>query len=106
MLYVHAELELSYAGLPKFMAAAPVLREAAESHGWVLENALVASTGRLNTVIHLWRVRDTVHYFEVLEKLAAHPRIGEIYAALCDSVVNETIRFLAPTAYAPAGAEQ
>lgn len=106
MLYVLAELELSYAGLPTFMAAAPILREAAEAQGWVLENALVTATGRVNTVIHLWQIRDSAHYFEVIEQLAAHPRIGEIYAALCAAVVNETIRFLSPAAYAPAGAAQ
>lgn len=100
-MYLHATLELSYAGLPKFLAVAPTLKQIVEQEGWVLVTALIQQTGRFNTVIHIWRIRDANHYSEVLAKLRAHPKFTQIYAVLCEAVDEERLVFALPTDYAP-----
>jgi hypothetical protein len=101
VMYLHATLELSYAGLPKFLAMAPTLRRILEQEGWVLVNALVQVTGRLNTVIHIWRLRDANHYSEVVAKLRAHPDFPEIHRVLCEAVDEERLLFATAADYAP-----
>ena len=90
-MYLHATLKLSYAGMGKFLAMAPRLKAAVESEGWVLVNGLIFQTGRFNTVVHIWKVRDMNHYYETIQKLQQRAEFGEIYAVLCESVVEETL---------------
>jgi hypothetical protein len=101
-VYLHATLKLSYAGVGKFLAMAPRLKALVEADGWVLVNALLLQTGRFNTVIHIWRVRDMNHYHETIEKLKRHPDFDYIIGVLAESVVEETLAFAERTAYAPA----
>lgn len=100
-MYLHATLKLSYAGIGKFLHMAPRLKALVEADGWVMVNALLLQTGRFNTVIHIWRVRDMNHYVETIKKLRLHPDFEQIAAVLAESVVEETLAFAEPTAYAP-----
>ncbi|MCB5945637.1 NIPSNAP family protein [Acidocella sp. KAb 2-4] len=99
-MYLHATLELSYAGVGPFLAMAPKLKAIVEADGWKLEQALLLQNGRLNTVIHIWRLRDMNHYQETLAKLPTHPQFAEIWQTLCEAVVKETVVFAEATPYA------
>lgn len=92
-VFLHVTLEVEAAGLADFSAtmaqAVPIL----EAQGWRLAAALVQRTGRLNTVIDLWELRDFNHFDEGLQTLVAHPRFAEIKAGLDRTVKSETIVF-------------
>ena len=98
-MFLHATLELSYAGVPKFLAISPRLKAIVEAEGWTLVNGLLFQTGRLNTVVHVWRLRDMNHYHEVVAKLRAHPEFPEIYRVLCEAVVDEQLAFAESVPY-------
>jgi len=98
-MYMLATLKLSYAGVGTFLAIAPKVKAIAEQEGWVLVKALISQTSRLNTITHLWEIRDMNHYHEVLGKLQTHPDFAEILAALAASVEEETISFGVETPY-------
>lgn len=98
-MYMIATLKLSYAGVGKFLEIAPKVKAIAEQEGWVLVKALLSQTSRLNTVTHVWKIKDMNHYQEVLVKLQAHDDFPEILAVLAESVDEETIAFADETHY-------
>ncbi|MFA5523790.1 MAG: NIPSNAP family protein [Tissierellales bacterium] len=98
-MYMLATLKLSYAGVGTFLAIAPKVKAIVEKEGWVLEKALISQASRLNTVTHLWKIRDMNHYHEGLEKIQVHPDFPEILAALSASVDEEIISFGVDTPY-------
>ncbi|MFA5632722.1 MAG: hypothetical protein WC997_14525 [Porticoccaceae bacterium] len=98
-MYVHATLELNYAGVGDFLAMAPKLKGLCEEEGWKMVLGLLQQTGRFNTVIHIWKVRDMNHYHEVVQKLYSHPEIGGIFAVLAKAVEKETVVFADTTPY-------
>lgn len=101
-MYLIATLELSYGGVADFLRIAPLVREAMESRGCKMLNAMMQGVGRLNTIVHLWDIPSANHYFEAVEGLKADPRFPEIIQALANAVVNETLVFAEDTPYAPA----
>ncbi|MET0546000.1 MAG: NIPSNAP family protein [Caulobacterales bacterium] len=100
-MYLHATLEVSYEGAMDFMAVAPKVRALMEANGVKMLYALMQDTGRLNTFVHIWKLRDANHYYEAVNALKAHESFPEIFAGLGKSVVNETLVFASDAPYAP-----
>jgi NIPSNAP len=92
-VYMHVTLEVRGDGLHRFMTemakALPVL----EGAGWVLTGAFVQRSGRLNTVIDLWELRDMNHYQDALGALAGWSGFGAFKQMLDECVLSETIVF-------------
>ena len=98
-VYLHVTLEVKASGLARFNAvmaeAVPIL----ESEGWVLFAALVQRTGRLNTVIDVWRLDGFDHFDAGFQAFIAHPRFAAIKAVLDETVLSETIVFASAAPY-------
>lgn len=97
-VYLHVTLEVKASGLARFNAvmaeAVPIL----ESEGWVLFAALVQRTGRLNTVIDVWRLDGFDDFDAGLQAFIAHPRFAAIKAVLAASSAR-TIVFASAAPY-------
>lgn len=100
-MYLIAKLELSYGGVQTFLDIAPRVRAEMEARGCTMIHAFMQDTGRLNTFIHIWQMKDANTYMDAVASLRASDGIGEIFAALSESVVNETLTFASALPYGP-----
>jgi hypothetical protein len=100
-MYVHATLELSYGGVNKFLAIAPRVKALMEAQGVKMVQGMIFTVGRLNTVVHIWKMRDMNHWNEALGALQKHPDFPEIWAALSESVVDEKLAFAVAAPHFP-----
>lgn len=99
-VHLHVTLEVKAAGLPAFCEVMGEAVEILEERGWKLAGAFVQRTGRLNTVIDLWRLDDMNHFDTGLKAFLAHPRFAAIKAVLDETVISETIVFADEAPYA------
>lgn len=100
-MYVHATLELSYGGVTQFLAIAPRVKALVEAKGVKMVQGLLFTTGRLNTVVHIWKARDMNHWHDTISSLQTHPDFPEIWAALSASVVDEKLAFAVAAPHFP-----
>ncbi len=91
--FIHVTIEVKASGLAKFLDTMAEVTPLLEGWGWRLHGAFVQRTGRLNTVIDIWELRDFSQFDEVLKKFAAHPRFRAIKAILDETVISEAIVF-------------
>lgn len=98
-IHLQATLEIEAAGFERFVAtmarAVPIL----ESVGWKLDGAFMHCTGRLNSVVDLWRLEDYNHYERGMQALMNHADFPQIRQALAETVRNETLVFMQRLAY-------
>lgn len=92
-VYLHVTLEVEAAGMSRFLGAMGEITPILESEGWRLAGAFVQRSGRLQTVIDLWELRDFNHYDAALKALMAHARFPEFAQVLAQTVRNETVVF-------------
>ncbi len=98
-VYMHVTLEVKGAGLQRFLAAMADAKPVLESAGWELVGAFVQGTGRLNTVIDLWRLRDMNHYQDAMATVREWSGFPAFKQALDECVLSETIVFAAKASY-------
>jgi hypothetical protein len=92
-VFLHVTMDVEAAGMGRFLAVMAEITPILEGQGWRLAGAFLQRTGRLNTVIDLWELRDFNHYDEALKQLTAHPRFPELAKTLAETVRNETVVF-------------
>jgi len=92
-VFLHVTLEVEAAGMARFLTAMGEITPILEGEGWRLAGAFVQRSGRLNTVIDLWELRDLNHYDEALKSLTSHARFPEFAQVLAQTVRNETVVF-------------
>lgn len=92
-VFLHVTLEVEGAGMARFLGAMGEITPILEAEGWRLAGAFVQRSGRLNTVIDLWELRDFNHYDAALQALMANPRFPEFAQTLAQTVRNETVIF-------------
>ena len=61
---------------------------------------LMFQTGRLNTLVHIWSIRDMNHFSEGIAGLKKPPDFPELFPILCESVVDERVSFAEDASYA------
>jgi hypothetical protein len=93
-LNMQSTLEVEANGLARFIALMGEMVPILEGVGWKLEGAFMQTSGRLNTVVDLWRLDDYNHYGRGLEVLMAHPEFPRFSQVLGEVVRNETVVFL------------
>ncbi|MGZ5937265.1 MAG: NIPSNAP family protein [Rhizomicrobium sp.] len=92
-VFVHVTLEVKAAGVARFVEAMGEIVPLLEGWGWKLSGAFMQRTGKLNTIIDLWEIKDHNQFDSVLQKFAAHPRFPALKAVLDETVSSETIVF-------------
>jgi hypothetical protein len=98
-LNMQSTLEVEAVGFGRFMALMGELVPILEGVGWKLEGAFMHTSGRLNTVVDLWRLEDYNHYGRGLETLMTHPEFPRFSQTLGEVVRNETVVFLQQLQY-------
>jgi hypothetical protein len=98
-LNMQSTLEVEAVGFGRFMALMGELVPILEGVGWKLEGAFMHTSGRLNTVVDLWRLEDYNHYGRGLTVLMAHPEFPRFSQTLGEVVRNETVVFLQQLQY-------
>jgi hypothetical protein len=98
-LNMQSTLEVEAVGFGRFMALMGELVPILEGVGWQLEGAFMHTSGRLNTVVDLWRLEDYNHYGRGLAVLMAHPEFPRFSQTLGEVVRNETVVFLQQLQY-------
>lgn len=98
-VYFQATIEVRAAGFAKFMETIARVVELAEGAGWELVGAYVQRSGRLQTVIDIWKLEDFNHFDRGMQALRESPQFAEIGAALAETVERETIVFLDAAPY-------
>jgi hypothetical protein len=96
---MQSTLEVEAVGFGRFMALMGELVPILEGVGWKLEGAFMHTSGRLNTVVDLWRLEDYNHYGRGLAVLMAHPEFPRFSQTLGEVVRNETVVFLQQLQY-------
>lgn len=91
--FLHVTLEVKASGLARFLEAMAEATPLLEGWGWTLHGAFVQRTGKLNTVIDVWELKDYNQFDEVLKKFVTHARFPAIKAILDETVNSETIVF-------------
>lgn len=100
-VYLQATLELDYRTLPIFLDIAPTMKAEAEASGWKMLAAMTTKIGKMNTVVHLWKL-DDMNAFDVgIAAMASSPHAARIYEEICKSGAKETLTFLDATSYCP-----
>jgi len=92
-VFMHVTLEVKGAGLQRFLTGMAQALPVLEAAGWRLTGAFVQRSGRLNTVIDLWELRDMNHYTDGMAALAGWSAFGAFKAILDECVLSETIVF-------------
>jgi hypothetical protein len=92
-VYMHVTLLLKQGKLPLFRDAMKIAQPIAEAEGWKLHDAFLFRSGRLNTVIDIWELRDMNHYERGIAALQSSPRFEDLQSKLADSVESETVCF-------------
>lgn len=100
-MFTHVTMQLKYGRLPALFATMPKVQAIVEQAGWELCDAFFFLNGRINSVVHIWKLRDMNHYMEGIVRLSAHPDFPELSASLADIVDNEVIVFAENTPYSP-----
>jgi hypothetical protein len=98
-LNMQSTLEVEASGFARFVALMGEMVPILEREGWKLEGAFMHTSGRLNTVVDLWRLEDYNHYGRGLAVLMAHPEFERFGRILGEVVRNETVVFLQPLQY-------
>ena len=98
-LNMQSTLEVEANGFARFVALMGEIVPILEREGWKLEGAFMHTSGRLNTVVDLWRLEDYNHYGRGLAVLMAHPEFPRFSQILGEVVRNETVVFLQPLRY-------
>jgi hypothetical protein len=98
-LNMQSTLEVEAVGFGRFMALMGELVPILEGVGWKQEGAFMHTSGRLNTVVDLWRLEDYNHYGRGLAVLMAHPEFPRFSQILGEVVRNETVVFLQALQY-------
>ena len=98
-LHMKSTLEVEANGFARFVALMSEMVPILEREGWKLESAFMHTSGRLNTVVDLWRLDDYNHYGRGLEVLMAHPEFPRFGQILGEVVRNETVVFLQALEY-------
>lgn len=99
-VFLHVTMDVEAPGMGRFLAVMAEITPILEGQGWRLAGAFIQRTGRLNTVIDLWELRDFNHYDEALKQLTAHSRFPEFARTLAETVRNETLVFADKAPYA------
>ena len=92
-------LEVEANGFGRFVALMGEMVPILEREGWKLEGAFMHTSGRLNTVVDLWRLEDYNHYGRGLAVLMAHPEVPRFAQTWGEVVRNETVGFLQALEY-------
>ena len=100
-MLMHVTLELKYGQLPALFQTMPKVKIIVERVGWELLDALYFLNGRLNTVVHVWKLRDMNHYAEGMQALMSHPDFASLSAELAAIADNEVISFADNAPYSP-----
>jgi hypothetical protein len=98
-LNMKSTLEVEANGFARFVALMGEMVPILEREGWKLEGAYLHTSGRLNTVVDLWRLEDYNHYGRGLKVLMSHPEFPRFAQTLGEVVRNETVVFLQPLRY-------
>jgi hypothetical protein len=98
-LNMKSTLEVEANGFARFVALMGEMVPILEREGWKLEGAFMHTSGRLNTVVDLWRLEDYNHYGRGLAVLMAHPEFPRFAQTLGEVVRNESVVFLQPLSY-------
>lgn len=100
-MLMHVTMKLKYGSLPKLFETMPKVKAIAESAGWEMKDALYFLNGRINSAIHIWKLRDMNHYHEGAHLLASHPDFPQLSAELSEIFIEETIVFADHAPYSP-----
>jgi len=101
-VFLQATLELDYQTLPIFLSIAPTMKAEAEAAGWTMLAAMTTKIGKMNTVVHLWKLADMNAFDVGIAAMASSPHSAKIYEEICKSGAKETLAFLDATSYSPA----
>jgi hypothetical protein len=100
-MLMHVTLHLKYGQLPALFQTMPKVKAIVETVGWELQDAMYFMNGRLNTAVHIWKLRDLNHYAQGMQALMGHPQFPALsaeLAALCD---EEFVAFADNMPYSP-----
>lgn len=100
-MLMHVTMSLKYGALPKLFETMPKVKAIAESAGWEMKDALYFLNGKINTVVHIWQLRDMNHYLEGVQILSSHPEFPVLSAELAEIFIEETIVFAGHMPYSP-----
>jgi len=100
-MYMHVTMELKYGALPMLFETMPKVKAIVEKAGWELCDALYFVNGRINSAVHIWKLRDMNHYMEGVELLSTHPDFPKLSASLAEIFDNEVIVFAQSAPYSP-----
>lgn len=106
-IYMQSTLEIKASAMPRFIAAMTTAVPILEGFGWKLETAFIQYTGRLNTVVDIWRMDDFGHYERGLQALMAHPAYPQFEQVINEAVEKEVVVLGSALPYSsmkPAGA--
>ncbi len=93
-VYLHATIELKPDGVSAFNDVMARFAPLLEAEGWRLEGAYHQKTGKLRTVIDIWKLESLDHFDRALKAVAMKPEIIDIKAALDAVVLSETLVFM------------
>jgi len=100
-MYTHVTVKLKYGQLGAFFEMMPKVKAIVEDAGWKMLDAYYFLNGRINTMVHIWEMRDMNHYMEGVALLSAHPDFPALNAALGEACDEETIVFAEKAPYSP-----
>jgi hypothetical protein len=98
-VYLQATIEVHASGFEQFCQTMEEIVPIVEGVGWRLEGAYVQRTGRLHTVIDLWKLEDFNHFDRGIGAIAAHARGDALRSALAETVSAETLVFASKAPY-------
>ena len=83
-MFMHVTMNLKYGALPRLFETMPKVKAIVEKAGWELCDALYFVNGRINSAVHIWKLRDMNHYMEGVERLSTHPDFPSLSASLAE----------------------
>ena len=100
-MFMHVTMDLKYGALPKLFETMPKVKAIVEKAGWELCDALYFVNGKINSAVHIWKLRDMNHYMEGVELLTTHPDFPALSASLAEIFNSEAIAFAQHAPYSP-----
>ena len=100
-MFMHVTMELKYGALPKLFETMPKVKAIVENAGWELCDALYFVNGKINSAVHIWKLRDMNHYMEGVELLSTHREFPSLSASLAEIFDSEMIAFAQHAPYSP-----
>ena len=97
--YLHVTIQLVRGRSEVFSAAMGEMAVALEDYGWHLVVALTPLVGRLGAVYHVWRVPSADGVVSAMDRVRAHPDARRWHAAFAESIADEVVQLVRPTAY-------